>query len=364
MRLMTALIRSSLLSLALALVACGDSGASGETATAGDGTTGGSAATGDVATTDMPPPELDPRIADCLRINACEADGGSPIGLHACLGHVLDAPWQWGTTGPARLEFAALECKLAATDCAGVRACTPATDAFASACAGLPGGDLCQGDTWVYCDDLGAPLAAIDCAAAGLACNKDIWAGCGAPADACTFGATPPSCDPDAPDVLVECDAAGFLRRVDCRTAYNAVIVSGKTGDDIYTIAGETCGFDAMRGDIACVGTGATCDWFSQRCDGDVLETCAGGQLARRDCTTVEPAGQGCGFVQAGQFTGAAACGLVGAACDLAADETCDAGAIGFCDVGHPATVDCTQHGYGGCATAQLGPRTIAYCTP
>lgn len=335
----TALIRSSLLSFALPLLACGDSVAPGPT-----------------------PPELDPRIADCLRINACEVDGGAPIGLQACLGHVLDQPWLWATVGPARLEFAALECKLAATDCAGVRACTPAKESFAAACAGLPGGDLCEGDTWVYCDDLGAPIAALDCAAAGLACNKDIWAGCGA--EKCTFGATPPRCDPGAPDVVVECDPAGFVRRTDCRTAYNFVNVSGKTGEEVYSIAGETCGFDPMRGDIACVGTGATCDWFSQRCDGDVLETCAGGKLSRRDCTAALPEGQGCGFIQGGQFAGAASCGLVGAACDLAADETCEDGAIAFCDVGATATVDCRQHGFGGCATAKLGERTIAYCTP
>lgn len=308
------------------------------------------------------PPELAPRIADCLRINACEADGGAPIGLHACLGHVLDAPWQWGTVGVARLEFASLECKLAATDCAGVRACTPAATSFADACAGVPGGDRCVDDTWVYCDDLGAPLAAMDCAAAGLACGQDIWAGCGA--EPCTFGSTPPRCDPDAPDVLIDCDPAGFVRRTDCRTAYNMVNVAGKTGDSVYTIAGETCGFDAMRGDIACVGTGATCDWFSQQCDGDVLETCAGGQLARRDCAAAEPEGQGCGFIQSGQFAGAASCGLVSAPCDLAGDETCSDGVIGFCDLGAPTTVDCRAHGYGGCATGKLGARAIAYCAP
>lgn len=308
------------------------------------------------------PPELAPRIADCLRVNACEADGGAPIGLHACLGHALDAPWQWGTVGPARLEFAALECKLAAKDCAGVRACTPAAADFAATCEGAAGQDRCVGDAWVYCDDLGAPLATLNCAAAGLQCGQDIWAGCGA--ERCTFGATPPRCDADAPDVLIDCDPAGFVRRTDCRTAYNAVQVSGKTGDSIYTIAGETCGFDVMRGDIACVGTGEACDWFSQRCDGDALETCAGGQLARRDCAAAEPAGQGCGFIQSGQNAGAASCGLVGGACDLADAETCTGGVLGFCDLGAPATVDCRAHGYTGCATATLGARAIAYCTP
>lgn len=320
-------------------------GGSGEVPTTGGSTSGGG--------------ELEPRIAECLRINACEAQGGTAMGLQVCLGHVLDLPWLWASVGSQRLGVEAMACKLAAGDCDAVRACTPALDGFAAACKDAAGTGICQGDTWVLCDDLGAPQAALDCKAAGQACNVDVWAGCGS--EPCEFGVTPAQCDGDA---LIECSPAGFLQRIDCPTAYNLVIVSGKAGDDVYSIAGETCGQDVMRGSLGCVGTGETCSFFLQRCDGGVLETCAGGKLGRRDCAALEPAGQGCGFVQAGPFAGAAACGLVAPGCDLAADEGCDAGVIDFCDLDHPASLDCRAHGYGDCATAMLGSRRVAYCTP
>lgn len=302
---------------------------------------------------------IDPRVAECLRIDACEADGGAPIGLHNCLAHALDVPWAWATVGPRRVDLAVMDCKLAASDCAGVRACSPALAEHAAACEGSFGGDLCVGDTWLFCDELGAPATAMDCAAAGLACGQDIWAGCGV--ERCEFGVTPPSCDGDA---LVECSPAGFLTRVDCPTQYNVVHVSGEQSEEVYSIAGETCGYDEQRGALGCIGTGAACDFFSQRCDGDVLETCAGGKLARRACATLEPAGQGCGFVQSGPFAGAAACGLVGGACDLADDEACEDGVIGFCDLGAAGSVDCGAAGYSGCATTQRGDRRVAFCTP
>jgi hypothetical protein len=333
------------------------------------GTTTDVASTADAPTTTTPTPdapgttggpELDPRVADCLRVSACDADGGEPLGMHDCLAHALDLPWQWATTGPRRLGLAALACKLAAPDCEGVRACTPAAAPFAGDCAAHPGADLCAGDTWVYCDDLGAPIAAMTCGAAGLACHQDIWAGCGA--EPCSFGVTEPSCDGDT---LVECSPAGALTRVDCRTQYNYVIVSGPDKQDmVYAIAGETCGFDEQRGALGCVGTGDACEFFSQKCDGDVLETCAGGKLGRRDCGALDPAGQGCGFIPDGPFAGAAACGLVGSACELADAEACAGDVLEFCDLGVPAAVDCRAHGDGGCATAERGGRTVAYCAP
>lgn len=360
------------LSLALLLAACADpSGPDDTTATtttttaattsttdlptSGDTPTDTTDTTGD-ATTGAPP--LDPRLADCLRIAACEADGGQPIGVQACLAHALDVPWRWASTGPARLALDAMDCKLAAADCDGVRACTPPLGDFADACADVFASDLCVGDTWLLCDELGAPLAAMDCAAAGLACHRDIWSGCGG--ETCTFGTTEATCDGDT---LVECDAAGNLTRVDCRTQYNYVIVHGMDGDEVYSIAGETCGYDEMRGSMGCIGTGETCDFFSQACDGAVLETCAGGKLARRDCAVLEPPGQACGYIQSGPFTGAAACGLVAPACDLLGDETCAGGVLGFCDWDTPASLDCADHGYTGCDQATVDGRTIAWCT-
>ncbi len=330
----------------------GGSGSSGSSGSSGGGsgevpTSGDASESGDIA--------LDPRLADCLRINACEADGGTPIGLQACLGHALDLPWLWASVGVQRLAIEAISCKLAAADCAAVRACTPPLAGFAAACKDSAGTGICQGETWVYCDDVGAPLAALDCAAAGQACNVDVWAGCGS--EACEFASTAATCDGDT---LIECNAAGFLDRIDCPTAYNLVSVHGMDGDQVFSIAGETCGYDAMRGVHGCIGTGEACEFFSQACDGDVLETCAGGKLGRRDCAVQEPAGQGCGYTQAG----AAACGLVAPACDLGGDESCEAGVIGFCDWDSPAKLDCAAAGYGDCATAMLGSRRVAYCTP
>jgi hypothetical protein len=311
---------------------------------------------------DEAPIVLEPRLAECLRIAACEADGGAPIGVQACLGHALDLPWLWASVGPYRAAIEALECKLAASDCEAVRACTPAPQSYATQCAANPGGNLCEGDVWLTCDFDGAPASTLDCGAAGQSCGVDAWAGCGA--EPCEFGVTPSSCDPADPGVLIECDPDGFLTRVDCRTAYNYVVVNGKTSEQVYAIAGETCGFDPMRNAIACVGAGDECSFFSQRCDGDVLETCAGGKLSRRDCAAAEPAGQDCGFHQSGPFAGAAACGLVATPCDLADDEACDGDTLKYCDLGQPASVDCRAAGYTGCATQALGDRTIAYCTP
>lgn len=356
-------------SLCLLLAACtpsdGDDTASTSSTTASTSTTTTPLPTTGDVTTDPDTtattgaPEIDPRLVDCLRVAACEADGGAPIGVQACLGHVLDVPWRWATTGPARLGLAALDCKLAAADCDGVRACTPPTDDLAATCAGNPASDLCVGDTWLFCDDLGAPLAAMDCAAAGLTCREDIWAGCGD--EACTFGMTEASCDGAT---LVECDAAGNLMRIDCASQYNYVLVNGPGGEEVFTIAGETCGYDEMRGSMGCIGTGDACGFFSQACDGAALETCAGGKLARRDCAVVDPPGQACGFVQSGAFTGAAACGFVAPACDLGGDEGCDGAVLTFCAFDHADSVDCLAHGYTGCATAVRDGRTIAWCTP
>lgn len=309
-----------------------------------------------------PPPELDARIADCLRINACEAEGGQPMGMQACLGHVLDEPWTWAATGTLKLEIESLDCKLAAKDCAAVRACTPPKDTFTTACAAHPADDLCEGETWVLCDPDGKPTAAMDCAAAGLSCHKGIWAGCGK--ETCTFGTTKTTCAADDPDVLVECTPAGVLERIDCRTQYNMVHINGQDGEKRVTIAGETCGFDKQRNDIGCIGTGEDCGFFSQACNGDVLETCAGGKIGRRDCATLSPEGQSCGFVQSGEFAGGAACGFVEPTCDLGGAESCEGSTLSFCDLGSPAKVDCEAQGFSGCATATLGGRTVAYCAP
>jgi hypothetical protein len=356
-------VESLVLCSALTL-ACGDGGATSDSSSDGSGTgsgadTGSGSGSDTAAPTTGGPPEIDPRLAECLRINACEADGGAPMGLQACLGHVLDVPWLWASVGSTRIDIEAMSCKLAATECADVRACTPPLAGFVDICKDKAGTGLCVGDQWVVCDDLGAPLTAIDCAAQGQACGVGVWAGCGL--EPCEYGVTESSCDGD---VLVECAPSGFMTRVDCPTQYNYVKVSGPEGEETFSIAGQTCGLDVMRNALGCIGTGEACDFFSQACNGAVLETCAGGKLASRDCAALEPAGQGCGYMQSGAFAGAASCGLVDGICDLGADEACDGATISFCDWKTPGTVDCLAAGYSGCATAKQGPRTVAYCTP
>jgi len=308
------------------------------------------------------PDPLDAQIAECLRINACDAQDGEPVGLQACLQYTLDERWSWGTVGPEKLDLQAMACKLAAKDCAAVRACTPPKSSFFAICAANAGSDVCDGDTWVFCDPLGAPVTAMNCSAAGLSCKKDVWAGCGA--ETCEFGTTKRACDPEDPDVLIECDASGFLRRIDCRTQSTMVHVNSPSGEKVYAIAGETCGFDQQRNDIACIGKGESCPFFSQACEGAVLATCAGGKMSRHDCSKLDPEGQSCGFIQSGQLAGAASCGFIGEACDMGADEACEGDVVSFCHYDKKATVDCKAEGFSGCATAKRGESTIAYCVP
>ncbi len=360
------------LGLAFTLLGCGDDGgnsntggaSSTTTTTATTTTTTSSSSTSTGSSGGGGAPSVDPRVEACLRLNACEADGGTPIGIQTCLSHELDVPWKWSSSPIASIDLAIMECKLAATDCAAVRACTPKPGDFNAACLDHASSSLCQGNTAVFCDDLGAAQVAMDCAAAKLSCTSSSYAsGCGA--KACDPTTTESMCDPNDKDVLITCGNSGALERVHCPTQYSYVHVNSTEGDKVFSIAGETCGFDKQRNAFGCIGTGDACPFFSQKCDGAVLETCAGGKLSRRDCAKVEPAGQGCGFIQSGAFAGAASCGLLGGACDLGtAGETCSDGVIHYCNWSAPADLDCRALGYGGCAQATKGDRTVAYCTP
>ena len=356
------------LGLALTLLGCGDSGddsnaggASASSSSSGSGSSSNSSSGSSGGGGSAP---ADARVEACLRIDACEANGGTPIGLQSCLSHALDEPWQWSASPVSSVDFAILECKLAAADCAAVRACTPRASDFSAACVGHEGSSLCRGTAAVFCDPEGAPMVAMDCAAAKLSCtSSDYASGCGG--EACDHATTASMCDPNDKDVLITCSNAGAITRVHCPTQYSYVHVHATEGDEVFSIAGETCGFDEQRNDFGCIGTGEACSFFSQECDGSVLETCAGGKLSRRDCAKVEPSGQGCGFIQSGEFSGAASCGLIGGACDLGtSDESCSEGVITYCNWSTPADLDCKALGYAGCAVGKQGQRTIAYCTP
>lgn len=306
-------------------------------------------------------PGLSPEVEACLRVNACEADGGTPVGIQACLGHAYERQWRWASSGEYRMGMDAMDCRLAAEDCEGVRACDTDPADFTADCAEHIGESLCVGEAWVLCDFEGGAAAAFDCSAKGEQCNMDIWAGCGT--EPCTFGQTEAVCDADNPDVLVQCAPSGFIERVDCTKENNFVIVHAKEGDEAFTIAGQTCGDDPMLGSKGCIGTGASCEFFSQECDGDTLITCAGGALSERDCSALDPADQGCGFVTEGPFGGGAACGIVASDCDPSADESCAAGVISFCAQGKQQTIVCAENGYSDCANADQVGRTIAFCT-
>jgi len=313
---------------------------------------------------ETPPVEVDAFLAACARMDACAADGGAPIGINACysLVHTIE-PWR-AVLGPRdKATLAALDCKLGAKDCAAMRACEPKASDFVDFCKEKVFGDHCSGDTLVVCDSgTSEPLIAVDCAANGLVCGEQYGADCGI--ERCNYDEAKSKCDGDT---LVECSPAGVIVRKDCRTDNNLVIVTTQDKQDIlYTLAGEACGIDNkdFKGEYACIGTGAACDTFQQRCDGAVLETCTGGYIARRDCAALDPGGMSCGTIQSGPLAGALDCGPLDSPCTPEADEACDDGTISFCALTKPEELDCRALGFSGCKTAQQGERVVAYCVP
>nr|UZH23208.1 hypothetical protein [myxobacterium MSr12020] len=312
---------------------------------------------------ETPPAEVDAFLAACARMDACAADGGAPIGINACYSLVHLEAWR-SVLGPRdKALLSALDCKLAAKDCAAMRACEPKLTDFVDFCKEKVFGDHCSGDTLVVCDDgTSEPVAAVDCAANGLVCGEQFGAGCGI--EKCTYGETKSKCDGDT---LVECNAAGVVVRKDCRTDNELVVLTTQDKQDIlYTIAGEACGIDNkdFKGEYRCIGKGAACDKFQQKCDGTVLETCTGGYISRRDCAALEPSGMSCGTIQSGPFAGTLDCGPLDSPCTPEANEACADGTISFCGLTQPGKLDCRALGFSGCQTAQQGERVVAYCTP
>jgi hypothetical protein len=346
-----------------------DSTAPTEDANSGDGSTvkdsGGDSSSDDGG--DAGP--IDPYVAACARIDACATATTPRIGMNGCYSLLTAAPFETSLHAPERAQLENLRCKLAATTCTAVRACDrPLTD-FAALCQEKEGGDHCAGNVHVACGDnpdtMFAPVAAVDCAATGEVCGGDsgFQSGCGiAP---CTFGEVAPTCNGTT---LTECQSTGVTKKIDCKTSNQLLFVKPFGA---VTIAGTTCGPwqlpDNEVGDNTCTGEGASCSGFAgQRCDGTVLETCAGGKLARRDCATVFPAGQGCVVLEDGpdRIHGARGCGPVNPTCHTTDNETCNVatGVIGFCGLVGPKTVDCKALGYAGCKTTTVDGRVTAAC--
>ncbi|UQA56881.1 hypothetical protein [Polyangium aurulentum] len=318
----------------------------------------------DPAPVENPPVEVDAFLAACARMDACASEeGGAPIGINTCHSLVHLEAWR-SVLGPRnKAMLSALDCKLAAKDCAAMRACEPKVSDFVDFCKEKVFGDHCSGNTLVVCDDgTSAPVIAVDCAANGLVCGEQYGAGCGI--EPCNYDETKSKCEGDT---LVECSPAGVIVRKDCRTDNELVVLTTQDKQDIlYTIAGEACGIDNkdFKGEYKCIGKGAPCDKFQQQCDGTVLETCTGGYISRRDCAALDPGGMSCGTIQSGPFAGTLDCGPLDSPCTPEESEACEDGTISFCALTKPEKLDCRALGFSGCKTAQQGERVVAYCTP
>jgi hypothetical protein len=302
----------------------------------------------------------DPYIAACARIDACATATGARIGMNGCYELLTAAPFDLNLDARDRAKLENLKCKLAATTCTAVQACDKPKADYVALCAQQEGGEHCDGNVHVVCDDnTFEPVIAVNCAATGDICGKaDFSAGCGV--QTCDQADFTKTC---AGDKLTICNSAGVTQEVDCKVRNTTVSVkpAGR-----FTIGGTTCGIDNKDfvGQNNCIGTGAACTSFAQKCDGTVLETCAGGFVARRDCATVLPAGQGCTVLEDGPMAGAYGCGPVNPSCHETDDETCNTatGVIGFCGLTSAKSVDCKALGYAGCKTTTVDGRVTAAC--
>ncbi len=208
--------------------------------------------------------------------------------MNGCYSLITAAPFARNLDPKERAQLETLVCKLAAKTCTAVRACEKPVADYVALCQTAEGGDHCSGNVHVVCDDnTFAPVAAVDCGATGQICGGDsgFQSGCGiAP---CVQGETASTC---TGDTLTQCQGTGVTQKIDCKTANQIILVkpSGKR-----TLGSTACGLNE-GGDPDCIGNGAACTGIASRCDGNVLESCVGGKLSRRDCTTVLPAGQGC----------------------------------------------------------------------
>lgn len=306
---------------------------------------------------------VDPYVEACARIDACATPTAPRIGMNGCYSLLTAAPLARQLDPKERAQLENLACKLAAKTCTDVRACDRPNADYVAFCQQKEGGEHCDGNVHVVCDpNTFEPVLAVDCAASSMICGQNgPVAGCGIAT--CTPGETLPKCNGD---MLTECSSAGVTQAVDCKTANVVISVRTPSGGKKYTIAGTTCGIDNkdFAGQDNCIGTGVACTAFAQRCDGTVLETCAGGYVARRDCAKLLPAGQGCLELEDGPAAGTYGCGPINPPCHETDDETCNAstGEIGFCALTAKKTLDCKALGYAGCKTTTVEGRVTAAC--
>ena len=308
---------------------------------------------------------IDAHMKACARIDACAATGTAKIGMNGCYSLITAKPFERGLGPKERAQLENLECKLAAKTCAEVQACDKPLADYTALCREKEGGEHCVNGVHVVCDadatgEFFVPVANVDCTAMGQICGGDefgSYAGCGlAP---CVPGESASTCNGS---ILTQCMGYGATKEIDCKTANDVRFVkpAGKK-----TVASTACGLNIID-ENACIADGAECTGFAERCDGTVLETCTMGKLARRDCATVQPAGQGCVVLADGPdyIQGMYGCGPVNPTCHETDNETCNAstGVIGFCALTGPKTLDCKALGYAGCKTTTADGRVTAAC--
>ncbi len=255
-----------------------------------------------------------------------------------------------------KIISAMISCMMTATTCDQVLACVKASESEAQVCQASGDNNRCSGNVMVECSGNPDEVPdAFDCTAAGLVCaESESDAECGEAI--CTAGADS-RCEGH---LLVKCDDVGVEMITDCHV-YTGYHCSGGAGDlTCQTRAGGTCGTDPEDGELACVGTGETCDdeMFENHCDGSVMVTCNRGKESRLDCQDLHRE-LTCGV---DAQLGVVNCKPVLDECQLTTDESCEAGTITFCLMGKITELDCTKYGSSGCSSNMIDNRTVAFC--
>ena len=121
------------------------------------------ASKGDASTTDPDGGEIDPFVEACARIDACATPTGPRIGMNGCYELLTAAPFARQLRAQYRVQLENLECKLAATTCAAVRACDRPNADYVALCQNAEGGEHCDGNVHVVSDDnTFEPVLAVD----------------------------------------------------------------------------------------------------------------------------------------------------------------------------------------------------------
>jgi hypothetical protein len=214
-------------------------------------------------------------------------------------------------------------------------------------------------------------------------CILDAPGDCGAAAACLAQTGSPGTCKPDALEagecsgsVLSGCTSDGYAFAVDCAAdgetcgAYPAIFahfsgcvtpcpaqVACDGTREQLCLSGALVTLDCGELGTTCANgactpqPGPACDAasFRQRCDGDVVVTCADGIESRDDCS-IWPTHRRCAV----DTLGSAQCVLTGTECT--AGDACAGDDIAYCRDGYAARVSCTALGFSTCSAARCVP--------